>query len=329
MTTAELLGTVGLPDPCGTVYAVLVAHPGATVAELAELTELSAARVRQALNRLAANGLASSTRGRTPTWLAAAPDVAIGGLVGHAEDELLRVKSLMHELTDSYRKSARFTRPDLSVEVIRGSKEIGRRVNQLQAEARDQIRAFDRPPYLEPPGSNLSRAEQLAHAGLRFRIVYARDALSWPGRVAGDILLARGFGEEARVRPDLPAKLVICDDRQALIPFSHPDEHLAAAYVIHPSSLLDVLIGLFEAEWKLALPLQGRPAAGEGPRDAPDETARTLLLLLASGHTDEAIARSLGWSFRTTQRRVRALMRSLDATTRFQAGMAARGRGWI
>jgi len=111
--------------------------------------------------------------------------------------------------------------------------------------------------------------------------------------------------------------------------------------------LLDALIALFEAEWRLALPIPVRTGATEsaggesgGESDAesgaesgseagPDEATRALLQLLASGQTDEAIARSLGWSFRTTQRRVQALMRTLDVTTRFQAGMEARGRGWV
>ncbi|NUP47740.1 MAG: hypothetical protein HOW97_10565 [Catenulispora sp.] len=94
--------------------------------------------------------------------------------------------------------------------------------------------------------------------------------------------------------------------------------------MIHPSSLLlDALIALFEAEWRLAL------AIPQGSEAGPDEEKRALLSLLASGQTDEAIAPALGWSFRTTQRRVQALMRSLDVTTRFQVGMEARGRGWV
>jgi DNA-binding NarL/FixJ family response regulator len=60
-----------------------------------------------------------------------------------------------------------------------------------------------------------------------------------------------------------------------------------------------------------------------------DEEARNLLMLLASGLTDQGIARSLGWSIRTTQRRIHALMDDLGASTRFQMGMSATTRGWL
>jgi hypothetical protein len=46
-------------------------------------------------------------------------------------------------------------------------------------------------------------------------------------------------------------------------------------------------------------------------------------LPLLSGFTDEAIARQLGTSHRTVQRRVAALMADLGAQTRFQVGVRA------
>jgi DNA-binding NarL/FixJ family response regulator len=51
-----------------------------------------------------------------------------------------------------------------------------------------------------------------------------------------------------------------------------------------------------------------------------------LLGLLVAGLKDETIARQLGVSLRTVQRRIAALMHELGARTRFQAGVAARDR---
>jgi len=133
-------------------------------------------------------------------------------------------------------------------------------------------------------------------------------------------------GEQARVRPDLPLKMLMVDDRMAVIPIS-ASEQTNIAYVIHPSSLLDALITLFEAEWD-----RGVPLSVDGPVDGasgPYEETKDLLMLLASGLTDQGIARSLGWSMRTTQRRIHALMEDLGATTRFQMGMSAKTRGWL
>jgi hypothetical protein len=83
---------------------------------------------------------------------------------------------------------------------------------------------------------------------------------------------------------------------------------------------------MFELLWQVATPLpvgphaaRVLPAEGE-PDDGP------LLALLAAGLKDEAIARQLGVSLRTVQRRISTVMRGLGARTRFQAGVALRDR---
>ncbi|MCW2892937.1 MAG: hypothetical protein JWO75_2426 [Actinomycetia bacterium] len=79
-------------------------------------------------------------------------------------------------------------------------------------------------------------------------------------------------------------------------------------------------------------PPKSEPALGRAPSSAevePDEEMRGLLTLLAVGLTDAAIARNLGWSVRTTQRRIQRLMQVLGASTRFQASLAAARRGWL
>jgi DNA-binding NarL/FixJ family response regulator len=93
------------------------------------------------------------------------------------------------------------------------------------------------------------------------------------------------------------------------------------------SAILDALIALFEAEWTQATPIPGTSSApGTG---APDSETAALPAMLAAGMTDASIARSLSWSMRTTQRRMRQLMTDMGVTTRFQAGIAAREKGWL
>jgi DNA-binding NarL/FixJ family response regulator len=101
--------------------------------------------------------------------------------------------------------------------------------------------------------------------------------------------------------------------------------------------MLVALESLFEAEWEraVALPDAGPPppgnhSQGQAPVPVqPDPDTRSLLALLASGLTDAAIARSQGWSERTTQRRIHRLMSELGASTRFQASLTAARRGWL
>jgi DNA-binding NarL/FixJ family response regulator len=54
-----------------------------------------------------------------------------------------------------------------------------------------------------------------------------------------------------------------------------------------------------------------------------------LALLEHPGSTDAAIARHLGISQQTVERRIRAILDLLGVTTRFQAGVQAGRRNWI
>ncbi|GAB3900204.1 hypothetical protein GCM10029964_087220 [Kibdelosporangium lantanae] len=133
-------------------------------------------------------------------------------------------------------------------------------------------------------------------------------------------------GEQARIDGDVPMKLAIADDRLAIIPLMRPgDPTLTASYLIHPSPLLDALIALFESVWTRSVPV--RLGLAESGELSADEAK--LLMLLASGATDKAAGRALGWSERTVQRHVTKLMARVGAQTRFQIAMEATRRGWI
>lgn len=64
------------------------------------------------------------------------------------------------------------------------------------------------------------------------------------------------------------------------------------------------------------------------PNSLTDEE-RLILTLLTAGVPDATIARRVGVSQRTFDRRIRALMDRLNAATRFQAGVLAVQRGWL
>jgi len=324
----DAFGVLGLGRPDGQVYAALVMMPQSTAEELAEQCGLTLQQARAALDRLAEQGMATRAPVDRERFLAVAPDVAIGTLIGHREAQLRNARAEMHRLMDAFREASRFTDPAHSVEVLSGAEAIAQRVEHLVESAEYQMRGFDCPPYVQEPVAYLPRQRQRLKAGVRFRTIFDKEAVAWPGRLEKEILVGVADGEEARVRPVLPMKMMLADDRMAIIPISVGDAVLDAAYVIHPSALLQALDGLFEAEWDRAVPLQAAIGDGDGELE-PEADHRKLLGLLAAGLTDESIARSLGWSARTTQRRLQTLMRQLGATTRFQAGMAARERGWL
>ncbi|WP_316783592.1 helix-turn-helix domain-containing protein [Streptomyces sasae] len=322
------LDVIGLSDGSQLVYTVLVGLPRGSASEIAEACGMGAAVAGRHLSALVKNGLAIRSAGRPPRFTAAAPDVAVTELVRESERRLDTARSLVRQLAETHREANRISDPSIAVELLTGHEDINAAFQRLTGSAQHRIRAFDRPPYVNRPGSDLENQRRRQHIGVAHRVIYDRAAVAWPGRLRDDILPSVRAGEQARVRAELPLKLVIADDRSAIIPFSLDTGGHSVAYLIHRSPILAALEALFEAEWERATPLRDTspPAARS---DGPDADTRALLGLLASGCTDAAIARTQGWSERTTQRRIHRLMTELGAATRFQAAAQAARRGWL
>ncbi|MER5348469.1 helix-turn-helix domain-containing protein [Streptomyces mirabilis] len=327
---------LGLAEETERVYVALVRQPRCSSAELAEACGMSAITVGRQLSNLLKDGLAVRDAGRPPRFTATPPDVAVTALIDQREDQLKEARSLVQQLTETHREAARISQPDMAVELLTNREHISDAVRRLTTYARHEVRAFDCPPYVDRPGSNLGHQLQQQRRGVIHRVIYDREAVAWPGRLHNDIVPSIRAGEQARVHPELPLKLVISDGRTAILPFTLAPGGQSVAYLIHQSPLLVALESLFEAQWERALPLSdtrlppgGSATAAESEDAQPDEDTRALLALLASGLTDAAIARAQGWSERTTQRRIHQLMRRLGASTRFQTSLTAARRGWL
>jgi DNA-binding NarL/FixJ family response regulator len=160
-------------------------------------------------------------------------------------------------------------------------------------------------------------------------VIYDRSVLELPGWLA-DVTRGMKHGEQARIAPDLPMKLGISDDRLAIIPLLRTgDDAVTASYLIHPSPLLDALVALFDLAWERSVPVRLSALEEETSEETLSAEEVKLLTLLASGATDKAASRALGWSERTVQRHVMRLSQRVGAQTRFQLAMEATRRDWI
>ena len=116
--------------------------------------------------------------------------------------------------------------------------------------------------------------------------------------------------------------LVVRDGAEALLAVpvegtAHGDVVLAI-HATHPA-LVDYLMVVFESAWAHALPQAHSLPGRLGDGFSQDELELLDQLLL--GLTDSSIARELGLSVRTVQRRAGALQRRLGVSRRFQLGM--------
>jgi sugar-specific transcriptional regulator TrmB/DNA-binding CsgD family transcriptional regulator len=319
-----VLEPVGLSELESRLYVTLIQHPRSSAAELALHCGVSTGQAARALALFVRRGMASRLPGRRSSYLAVAPDIALQPLLGRREEELHQVRTAMHELAQLFRRTSRYTHPAEQVEVVTGGDNIISRVLALQDSAKASLRGIDKLPHLMAGHSANAEGEDRRLAdGIEYRVIYDREVLALPEKFA-EVQGSIRRGEQARALTGAPLKVWIADDTSALLPMRGDTYTIDAAFVLHPSTLLDAVIALFESEWRRATPVRQPTAASE----MPDEATRILLGLLAAGLTDESIARALEVGLRTVQRRIHDLMVELNAVTRFQLGLAARDRGW-
>lgn len=319
-----MLDTLGLNSTEYGLYVTLIDNPRSSAAELARLCGQPHAVAGRALTKFVRRGLASRLPGRHARYVAVAPDLSLQPLLSRREDELGSARTAVRELTEAFHRALRHAHPAELVEVITGADNIASRAFALQDSAKVRVLGIDKPPYVMR--ANADRELRRLREGIEYRSLHDVESLRVPGKLAA-IHEAAKVGGKARVLANLPLKLWMVDDAAALVPIRRSSYGIDAAFVVYPCALLDALAALFEREWARAIPLR-QFTAGKSA-GTPSELSVRLLGLLAAGFTDEGIARSLDLSLRTVQRRISELMHQLGATTRFQAGMAARDRGWV
>jgi DNA-binding CsgD family transcriptional regulator len=322
-----VLDVVNLDAAEQAVYELLVEVPVATITELTVALSLPVPRLWQVLERLEDLGLVSRVPGKTGWFAAAAPDVALEVLFLEQEERIKRGRMLADRLSAKFRQTVARRDPATLVEVISGRSAAAQRFEQVQRSARHQIRAIDRPPYASDPARNHPVEVEMLDRGIAYRVIYDSTGMDQFHDLLGELEISIAHGEQARVLPAAPLKLCLADDRIGMIPLQAAPPDIESAVVVHKSALLDALCTLFDALWERALPL----ALVDDPSvaDGPTTEERRLLALLTTGIPDETIAKQLGLSQRTLQRRIRALMTRLGAETRFQAGLRAAQVGWI
>src|SRR5437763_10819841 len=324
----DVLATVGLAAADEAVYESQI-DGAATAADLEHRTGLRDDELAAVLARLEGAGLVGRQAGLPPRYTAAAPDVALEALLLRQEERLQRARLKAQQLTVRHRTALSGQDPAALVEVVTGRRAALQRFEHVQRSARREIRAIDKPPYATPSGNRNPVEREMLGRGVRYRVIYDPGGLSGYHDIGTDLENSTALGEQARVLPDAPTKLILADDRIGLIPLQAAPSSIESIVVVHPSALLEALGALFESLWARALPLPLSHEEDTGTADRPSRDEVRLLALLTTGLPDVVSARQLGLSYRTYQRRLHELMRRLGAATRFQAGIRAVRLGWV
>ncbi len=326
---SQSLAVLGITGAEERLYRWLLAHKGATAQALARALELSPRRARQLLDRIEAKGLVTHSPESPRRYLPSAPDIALRALLLHRQEMLLGTELTIRELQEEANNERHSDDREQMVELITNRNVERQLVEQMQRSAREEFLVLMRVPMrISRVDISAGRARTLQKEaqgrGVHYRSIADRELLDTPQllrRTREDL----EAGEEVRVFPRLPSKMIMADRQVALIPLE-PGRLDTPSLLVRSSALLDALRALFELLWERAAPLgmsgRGELRVGEAALEL-SERARELISLMATGLNDKSMSDELGISTRTLQSRVSELMRVLGARTRFQVGWLA------
>lgn len=123
-------------------------------------------------------------------------------------------------------------------------------------------------------------------------------------------------GAELRVISAQPGYDFLLAGNDIAFIFDRDERNRPVLTSVPQASVAKVLLGIFEHLWSTALPV-----LTEIHHELGSEARRIIIQMLGDGATDDAIARALGISRRTTARHVARIMSCTGAMSRFQAGM--------
>jgi transcriptional regulator with XRE-family HTH domain len=319
-TTVGSLAELGISIVDERIYRMLLRRDGATDTQISSALGLSASATRKALASLEKNGFATHSPEHVRRYFAAPPDLAIEALMQRRQE---KARVTIAELRESAKTTRGTRREERIVEIL--SREAAAQVfAQIIQSAEHDILGLERPPVLVSSNDAPDEMQlKLLARGVRFRSITDSSMLNAPGTL-NRLRLAVQAGEQYRVYPSLPFKLIVVDHRIGIIPLNlaRPD---GPALLVRSSSLLVALCEMFEMLWRSSVPfsLDEVGARDDASSSRTSTHIDALLPMLVSGLNDKTIELELGVSQRTLTRRIVDLMKRLGATTRFQAGWLA------
>lgn len=313
------------------VYLVLLRHPSPRRSTL--LREgLTEDEVTAALTSLEARGLVNASR---PDVIEVyPPDTTLPAWAADLDRQARTTRSAIEGLTHMYneaRAGAGGPPPNREVSILDTVEEVEAAYDRMSRRAESlSVRLFARSPRMDEqvisrPESIVTAHNTASHPSLQRQVVFEQSILQVKGAFAA-LEAMRTDGIDVRLTPHLAFSVLAVDRTAALIDITHLDSGGGSLQVQQrqlATALMDMCLGLFA----LATPLPRTPRALSVVRLT--ERDRQIMAMLAAGASDLTMARQLDISQRTVERRVRAIMVELGATTRFQAGAIAGRRGLI
>lgn len=314
--------SIGLARSAELVYRTMLGRVRWQRTDLAQTLGWSEEEVRRVVENLHSDGLVTASADEPGAIRAVEPAVSLPAVASRAcvasGDGIIPSIDAIGRFVAAHERSAE---PSRDPAEAGGMDHIGSYVERLAARATVGLTLLV-PTYT--PGSfeyAQGIVEALLRRGVGLRLVWSAHLLDNPAVAAHAVwLLNRGV--VPRTVEYVPCRSAIVDRTAAV----ELDPVRGIRFRQHPVAL-EPLCAVADRLWANGTEVPRVTATrSETSSRSRDEM---VLRLLAKGLTDDAVARRIGVSVRTVRNDVASAMSSLDARSRFQAGVLAAQRGFI
>jgi DNA-binding MarR family transcriptional regulator len=255
------LTDLGLTGYESRVYLALVNRSRYTAAQLARESRVPRQRIYDVLSSLTERGLVRALPGQVARYTAVDPASAIERLMAAHRATFSQLEQttsrLVEALVPAWSQGRDETDPLDYVEVLRDREMLSERIEEIQAEAKQEILAMAKLPYLTGDNSSgIATIRRLREAGGSVRCVYERDALGH-AKMLADIQRYTTAGEQARIAETVPMRMWIVDGARVVMSLRDPvaDSASTTNVLIEHPALAQCLTYTFEAIWSGAEPV--------------------------------------------------------------------------
>jgi DNA-binding CsgD family transcriptional regulator len=327
-----VFGILGLTSVQEAVYRTALDGPHLSDEEIAQKLDLGVDEVRTVLVTLLDMRIMRESHEEPGRLVAVDPVVGLQDLLAREHEQLMErqqqiaaSQSLVLRMLAERDLSVGATTGD-GVQRLVGVDVVQQRLERLSRDVQRSVMTF------MPGGAQSSAALEAARVndaralgrGVTIRTIGLDSIRENDGTLSYARWLADGGGE-FRTAPVLPPRMVVVDQRMALVPIDPRDTRRGALFLTEPGVVVS-LVALFEQVWEVATPL----GADRHPdREGLSPQEKKLLMLIAQGHTDESAAGKMFISPRTARRMMASIMERLGARSRFEAGVRAAQNGWL
>lgn len=210
---------LGLNEHEAKVYVMLLQKQNYTASELAKVSHTNRTQTYDILARLTKRGMVMETLGSVKKYSAVEPDVVMVQFKEDLNKQKKNIDVLGPALQEIFLHNDENGDPMDFIKVLRTNSSIRDNISHLVRNATDSVMVFNKPPYAMKPDENPDEVESLA-LGTRHICVYEEE----PGDRDAFINKLRGFaaaGEELRIVPSLPLKMILIDDTHAIFTLYH------------------------------------------------------------------------------------------------------------